>query len=34
MLPLLGSEPRAYDFTVLHATIWANSPNLLEVSAP
>ena len=26
MLPPLGSEPRASDFTALHATIWAISP--------
>ena len=26
MLPTLGSEPRAYDFTALHATIWAIFP--------
>ena len=26
MLPALGSELRASDFTALHATAWANSP--------
>ena len=26
MLPPLGSEPRASDFTAPHATAWANFP--------
>ena len=26
MLPPVGIEPKASDFHVLHATVWANSP--------